>query len=234
MNDSILVLLDIDGTLLDAAGQGREAFHDALAELFPGREFPRLSMAGRTDRGLWLQLVVQAKVVPRPEFEEFVRRYAAILDRRLSNAPPRVLPGAAELLAALDALPGFHPGLATGNVVEGTRCKLRHAGLWGVFAHCDAHPSAFGDVDPDKGPLARKAIASWGRRAPAVLVGDTPEDIRCAHRAGIPCLAVATGGFASEVLLGHGADAVLPDLSDTDRVLGELRRLARLPSGDLP
>lgn len=234
MNEPILVLLDIDGTLLDAAGQGREAFHDALEELFPGREFPRLSMAGRTDRGLWIQLAGLIEDRPVPPFGEFVRRYAAILERRLAEMPPRVLPGADLLLAALDSDPGFHPGLATGNVVEGTRSKLRHAGLWGVFASSEAHPSAFGEADPDKGPLARKALAAWGRRTPAILLGDTPEDIRCAHQADIPCLAVATGYFTEDALLGHGADAVLPDLSDTERVLGEIRRLARPTSGDLP
>lgn len=229
VNEPILVLLDIDGTLLDAAGQGRGAFHDALEELFPGCAFPSLSMAGRTDRGLWIQLSALVADRPVPPFESFVHRYAAILDRRLGAHPPRVLPGAAALLDALEADAGFHPGLVTGNIVEGTRYKLAHCGLWDVFERVGTAAMAFGGDAPDKGPLAREALDSWGRSAPAVLVGDTPEDIRCAHVAGIPCLAVATGGFDADVLRAHGAECVLPDLSDTSGVLAEIRRLARQP-----
>lgn len=234
MNETILVLLDIDGTLLDAVGQGRSAFHDALEELFPGREFPRLSMAGRTDRGLWNQLSALTGDEVPPAFEVFVARYAAILDRRLQANPPRVLPGAAALLEAIERASDLHPGLVTGNVIEGTRSKLRHCGLWDVFERADGVASAYGDIAFDKGPLARIALDAWGSSVPAILIGDTPEDVRCAHVAGIPCLAVATGGFSAEVLLGHGADLVVPDLSDTESLLREIRRFARIPDATHP
>lgn len=233
VNEPILVLLDIDGTLLDAVGQGRGAFHEALEEFFPGRDFPSLPMAGRTDLGLWNQLSAHVPDLPSPTFEEFVHRYAQILESRLEAMPPRPLPGAAELLVALEADPRFHPGLMTGNVVEGSRAKLAGCGLWDVFERTGAHPLAHGGCEIDKGPLTRQALESWGKPARAVVVGDTPEDIRSAKVAGVPCLAVATGGFSAEVLLEHGAEAVLPDLSDTPLVLAELYRLARFPEGDL-
>lgn len=232
MNDEpILVLLDIDGTLLDAAGQGRAAFHDALAELFPGVRFPDLPMAGRTDRGLWIQLSALAEGAGSARFEDFVARYAAILEARLAVRPPVALPGAAELLAALESDPALQPGLVTGNVEEGAAAKMRAAGFWSDGNRPGAVPSAWGDADPDKGPLAVRALRSWGRPAPAVVVGDTPEDVRCARVAGIPCLAVLTGGFSDEVLRGHGAESVLPDLADVPATLSEIRRLARLPEG---
>lgn len=231
VNEPILVLLDIDGTLLDAVGQGRGAFHDALGELFPGRVFPTFPMAGRTDLGLWNQLVSDVSDLPMPSFDSFVRIYAPILDRRLAASPPKVLPGAAALLSALESDPDFHPGLMTGNVVEGSRAKLAHCGLWEVFERAGGRPAAHGGGENDKGPLTRQALESWGRPAPAVVVGDTPEDVRSAKVAGIPCLGVATGDFSAEVLLEHGAESVLPDLSDTSLVLSELRRLARHPDG---
>lgn len=231
MNEPILVLLDIDGTLLDAVGQGRGAFHDALGELFPGRGFPTLPMAGRTDLGLWNQFVADMPDLPAPTFDAFVRLYASILERRLAATPPKVLPGAAALLSALESDPGFHPGLMTGNVIEGSRAKLARCGLWDVFERAGGRPAAHGGGEADKGPLTRQALESWGRPAPAVVVGDTPEDVRSAKVAGVPCLGVATGGFSAEVLLAHGAESVLPDLSDTRLVLSELRRLARHPNG---
>lgn len=223
-----LVLLDIDGTLLDAAGQGREAFHQALDAFHPGFDFPRFSMAGRTDLGLWNQFTALAPA-PSPRFEDFLPRYTSHLEARLRLVPPTVLPGVRELLAALEASDDLHPGLVTGNVYEGSRLKLLHCGLWETFERTGARPGAYGESDPDKGPLALKALAHWGEASPALLLGDTPEDIRCAHVAGIPCLAVATGGFDERTLLAHGADLVLPDVSDTDLVLSRIRSLARLP-----
>lgn len=228
VNPKTLVLLDIDGTLLDAAGQGREAFHQALDAFFPGFEFPRFSMAGRTDFGLWKQFTALTPA-PIPRFEDFLPRYTAHLDQRLRTTPPVALPGVRELLAALEEAPDLHPGLVTGNVFEGSRLKLFHCDLWEPFERTGVHPGAYGESDHDKGPLARKALAHWGEPTPAILVGDTPEDIRCAHLAGIPCLAVATGGFDAETLHHHGADEVLPDVSDTAFVLARIRALARVP-----
>lgn len=223
-----LVLLDIDGTLLDAAGQGREAFHQALSAFYPGFEFPHFSMAGRTDFGLWNQFISMAPS-PAPRFEDFLPRYTEHLDQRLRSTPPVALPGVRELLAALELAPDLHPGLVTGNVFEGSRLKLFHCDLWDTFERTGVHPGAYGESDFDKGPLALKALAHWGDPTPAILIGDTPEDIRCAQLAGIPCLAVATGGFDADTLYHHGADEVLPDVSDTELVLDRIRSLARTP-----
>lgn len=223
-----LVLLDIDGTLLDAAGQGREAFHQALSAFYPGFEFPHFSMAGRTDFGLWNQFTSMAPY-PAPRFEDFLPRYTEHLDQRLRTTPPVALPGVRALLAALEDAQDLHPGLVTGNVFEGSRLKLYHCDLWDTFERTGMHPGAYGDCDHDKGSLALKALAHWGDPTPAILIGDTPEDIRCAHLAGIPCLAVATGGFDADTLYHHGADEVLPDVSNTELVLDRIRSLARTP-----
>jgi phosphoglycolate phosphatase-like HAD superfamily hydrolase len=53
-----------------------------------------------------------------------------------------------------------------------------------------------------------------------VLVGDTPRDIGAAHEGGARAVAVATGPYGVEDL--GEADAVLPDLTDTPRVLATL------------
>ena len=53
----------------------------------------------------------------------------------------------------------------------------------------------------------------------AVLVGDTPWDIRAAERAGVPTVAVLTGGFAREELAG--AVAVFDGLPELIEKLGE-------------
>jgi HAD superfamily hydrolase (TIGR01509 family) len=54
---------------------------------------------------------------------------------------------------------------------------------------------------PDLVAVAREKAGG----GPAVLVGDTPWDIRAAERAGVPAIAVLTGGFAREELAGAAA-----------------------------
>ncbi len=45
----------------------------------------------------------------------------------------------------------------------------------------------------------------------ALLVGDTPYDVEAAHRAGLPCVGVLTGGFSEAEL--EGAAVVLEDVT---------------------
>ena len=69
--------------------------------------------------------------------------------------------------------------------------------------------------------LAR-AASRYGRAfaaARAVVIGDTPADIRCARAAGTRVVAVATGRHGVEELAAHRPDAVLPDLASVDRVV---------------
>ena len=44
----LLVLWDVDGTLVDSAGHGRDAFQDAFESVM-GRSPPEVRFAGRTD-----------------------------------------------------------------------------------------------------------------------------------------------------------------------------------------
>ncbi len=66
--------------------------------------------------------------------------------------------------------------------------------------------------------------------AHAVVIGDTPHDVRCAAAHGARSLAVMTGGCSAEALLAAGADAVVPDLSDTARVVAIIDELSAMPS----
>ena len=75
-------------------------------------------------------------------------------------------------------------------------------------------------------PLARaSAAAAYGADfgGPAtVLVGDTPLDVEAARVAGARAVAVASGEFSVADLAASGADAVLPDLTDTAAVLAAI------------
>ena len=60
----------------------------------------------------------------------------------------------------------------------------------------------------------RRAGANGGAypREHTVVIGDTPNDIACAHADGVRCVAVTTGPFSAQDL--RQADLVLPGLRE--------------------
>jgi phosphoglycolate phosphatase-like HAD superfamily hydrolase len=118
--------------------------------------------------------------------------------------------------------------LLTGNFQPSARLKLEPLGLWDYF-QC----GAFGDDAADRNGLVPVAVSraqACGHLAVAarhaIVIGDTPHDVRCAAAHGARSLGVATGVYSAETLAAAGADHVLPDLSDTGRVISALDELA--------
>jgi phosphoglycolate phosphatase len=229
-----LVLWDVDGTLIKAGQAGRLAFADAVAEVL-GVEVPRdllPRMAGKTDPQIALE-VLEELGVERPT--SYLAAVEAALERALVGrvqqlrAEGVILPGVREAIAALAAA-GAIQTLVTGNVAANARTKLAAVGLIGEGASGPLRldVGAYGSDDRDRDNLVPIAVgrcrdAGFDVRPEATwVVGDTPRDLACARAAGVRCLLVATGGYDLAALEAAGADAVLSDLTDTDRVSGLL------------
>src|SRR5690606_17889976 len=128
-----LILFDIDGTLLSAAGAAGPAFRSALERVF-GTSGPLdgYSFAGRTDPQIARELLTLGGVPParvEAELDRVWELYLAGLREALETAMITVFPGVPPLLDALEAEPAAIMGLLTGNVREGARLKLEAAGL---------------------------------------------------------------------------------------------------------
>ena len=215
----LLVLWDIDGTLVDSAGHGRRAFDEAFEAVVgrpPGGAVP---MAGRTDHQIALAMLGEEhERLPR-----MLDELAAALARRaeLIRREGRAHPGAREALAALAGREDVVQSLLTGNLEVNAAVKLAAFGLEDLV---DLEVGGYGS-DPhekrsDLVAVARvKAEAKHGEMTGTVLVGDTPLDVRAAHDAGARAVAVATGPYGVDQLRVGGADAVLPDLRDTEAVV---------------
>jgi phosphoglycolate phosphatase-like HAD superfamily hydrolase len=224
-----LVLFDIDGTLLLTGRAGLRAMASTLEALFGvANAFDGVSMGGRTDSSLVSEALVRSGIDDTPENHERFRE--AYLPRLAAEilAPGAgmkgVMPGVGRLLDLAGAHSGLHLALLTGNYRAAATIKLRHFGLSGYFSW-----GAFSDDAADRNALVPIARArALEQRVPAeacarvVVVGDTPHDVACAAVAGARSIAVATGGHSREELARAGADVVLDDLSDTERVLGLL------------
>jgi phosphoglycolate phosphatase len=243
-----LVLWDIDFTLIDAGGLSRQLYGTAFAELF-GRELPAVApMAGRTDRAIILSTLTAAGIdEPGRHVEEFMRCLtlrARPFGERV-RAHGRVLPGAAEVLAALAATPPGSPappgapatagaaasGLLVQSVLTGNIRSLAEAklGALGLSRHLNLDVGAYGDTHEDRAELvhlARRAAGQaygldFGGEA-TVLIGDTPLDVRAALVTGARAIGVATGPFTTAELAAANPHAVLPDLTDTGQVIAAI------------
>jgi phosphoglycolate phosphatase len=112
---------------------------------------------------------------------------------------------------------GVVQSLLTGNVEPNAAVKV---GAFGLERWLDLEAGAYGS-DPherrsDLVAVARERAADrYGEPTGAVLVGDTPLDVRAAHEAGARAVAVATGFADPEALRASGPDAYLEDFADT-------------------
>jgi HAD superfamily hydrolase (TIGR01509 family) len=75
--------------------------------------------------------------------------------------------------------------------------------------------------------LVQVALEKAGNDGPAVMVGDSTWDVKAAEAAGIPTLAVLTGGFSEEELREAGAAEVVRSIGKLRKGRGALARIAR-------
>lgn len=219
----MLVLFDIDGTMLTSEGAGLVAMLDAMRELVPGRDFSfdGIPVAGRLDPLIWRDLIAAHGLAHDDGMHSrFRERYGHHLARRLGvthRASP--LPGVRELIDALAAEPSVSLGILTGNYEHTGRMKVTSAGIDASRFSANAWADD-GPTRRDLTPVAiRRCETLHGKSlAPrdVVVIGDTPHDIDCAHAHGCRALAVATGGSSAADLHAHRGDLVVDDLSDAE------------------
>ena len=220
----IVVLFDIDGTLLDTHGFGREAFIRALAQVTGERdELGYVSFAGNTDRNVLNQVMAERGLrLGEGEIRRIFELVAEELRGLLRENPAQEVAGAGKFLAAL-AGEGAALGLVTGNIRSCAYLKLGSVGFDGYFGF-----GGFGDEHAERAKIGRSALAearAAGIEVPEggiCLVGDTPYDVAAGLALGVPVLGVAAGKFGVDELLAAGASLAVADYSDADRVLGWL------------
>jgi phosphoglycolate phosphatase-like HAD superfamily hydrolase len=230
----VLVLWDVDGTLVNAGGLGTRLYEAVFREMF-GRELSAVApKAGRTDRAIVLETLALAGIpdaqVHVGVFLDELARQVLLLDGQAGSVVA-ALPGAAAAVAALAApgllMPGrVHQSVLTGNIRPLAELKLRAAGLGDGL---DLDADAYGDVHEVRAELVYVARDAAARArgddfagAATVLVGDTPLDVAAALTAGARAVGVATGSYSPGQLAAAGAHAVLPDLTDPARVLAAI------------
>ena len=216
-NAALLLLFDIDGTLVRRAGAAHaEALREAVREVHGvdvSRPRASVSPAGRTDGEIARLLLLDAGVSARAidEHATDVRErccanYARLCPPDLSDM---LVPGIAGLIEWLAAREDVMLSLVTGNFEPVARLKLKRAG---IGRHFPAGQGGFGSDSEDRAALPAIARRRAGHdhvshpRARTLVIGDTPRDIACARADELRCFAVTTGPYEAADL--SGADGV--------------------------
>jgi phosphoglycolate phosphatase-like HAD superfamily hydrolase len=219
----LLVLWDVDYTLVDAHGLGTRLYEIVFKLMF-GCELPGIPpKAGRTDRAIALDTLALAGV---PDPHAHVDGFLAALAEQVAAVDGVVgvhpMAGASATIAAL-AGAGLRQSVLTGNIRPLAALKLGAAGLG---EHLDLAVGAYGEAHEVRAELVPAARLAAGRAYGAefagpstVLVGDTPLDVAAALATGARAVGVATGGYSAAELAAAGAHVVLPDLTDVALVL---------------
>lgn len=221
-------LFDVDGTLLLTDGAARESFSDALRDVLGIEDdLTDVAFAGRTEPLILGDILRKHGRRFNADLEQ---RYweSVFANMRRNLRPDRgwLMPGALDLVAAVEREPGWVAGLLTGNMTGMAHIKLARFGIEKRFAF-----GAFGEEAPDRNALAVLAVERVRARygippEGCIVVGDTEHDITCARAAGAHVIAVATGFHSRTALEACGPDLMLDDLTDTAGIIAWARARA--------
>lgn len=235
----MLLLFDIDGTLLRTHGLGIRAIEQAGQSLFgPRFTLDGIETAGRLDPLIFADAMTRGGIdVTRERILQLRDAYAREMILLLEQEPGATIamPGVHDLLEALHDRArsllddGTHLtlGVLTGNFALTGQAKMRASGI----DPFQFQVNVWGDDSPHEPPAREHLVAVGiersagfrGGSSPAgrevVVIGDTPHDVACARANGCRSLAVGTGTFTLDALEACGADLAVPDLSNTPRVM---------------
>lgn len=125
------VIFDVDGVLLDLTRDEEEVFFEALSAFVPTGNLSRdwNSYRVRNDDDIIAE-ILERHDKPQALKTEVVSHYISLLSARLDSGVLAAQPidGAQALLARL--APRCRLGIATANLHDAARLRLRHAGLW--------------------------------------------------------------------------------------------------------
>ena len=223
---NLVLLFDIDGTLIKTGGAGKYAMEDTFTELYNvPKGMKTISFAGSTDLGIYdMALKLHDLTIQASEHESiFRKKYLERLALYIKSKPrgQKILPGVVEFLDFLQARDDVFISLVTGNYKEGARIKLEHFNLHHYFTE-----GAFGCDFADRNllpPLALERITNMGYQLPPKeriwIIGDTVRDIECARHSGLPSLITFTGFNTRREILKQKPELTLETLEEFPRFL---------------
>ncbi|MFF8611976.1 MULTISPECIES: HAD family hydrolase [unclassified Streptomyces] len=222
--EQVLVLWDIDRTLLYVGDIDRQVYREAFAEVV-GRPAEHLPARGT---GVTMPLAIRGLLMDNGVSEDHV---PDLLPRMVDLVPQRLaahtedlreqgvlLPGAVAALRSVHDHPSYVPTVVTGNLKPNALLKLD---AFELGEYVDAEIGGFASDDPHRPALVaiaqKRAQTKHGMiftRSNSVIIGDSLEDVRTGLEGGAAVVAVASGKTSASTLRNAGADVVLETLEN--------------------
>jgi phosphoglycolate phosphatase-like HAD superfamily hydrolase len=230
MTNNLLALWNVDLTLVDVARVTRAAYAEAFAKV-AGRPLIQLpQLAGRSESEAFFDALALNDADTGPAADDLLRPFSQELARSMRarrddlTTHGQVMPGAAEALKAVQAQYGMQTVL-TGTSRSNALLKLAAFDLDGYL---DLEIGGYGDESYPRGTMLHLVKQRAGQKyhqdfeTSAVYIADSPRDVDAAKIGAARCVAVASGRSTAAELREAGADAVLPDLTDTAALLAAI------------
>lgn len=202
------VLFDWDGTLIDSFHADFRAYRAMFQAL--GIDFSNAQLHRHYSPD-WYR-VYRAAGIPRRQWTEADQLWAAAY----KNEKPRLLPPARAVVNQLSR--SFALGLVTSGDRKRVLRQLRHFRLRTFFRTCICSEDA-SRRKPHPAPLREALRCMQLRAAECVYVGDTPEDIEMARRAGVRSIGVPGAFPTSAKLRAARPDLLLLSITELPELL---------------
>jgi phosphoglycolate phosphatase-like HAD superfamily hydrolase len=231
MDQPRLVLWDVDHTLVTTGGVGNEIYREAFQRATGVTVRELADMTGRTEPVIYMETLALHDLSPSDNpFTDFARVQADLYRQRADELRRRgsALPGVPLALDRLRKTANVYQTVLTGNTRPAAEAKLS---IFGIADAINFDVGAYGTDSDTRPPLVgiarHRAEDTYGLafgRDDSVIIGDTVNDVRAGQSGGARVIAVATGSTSIDDLAEAGAETVLPDLTDTDRLLAAILR----------
>jgi phosphoglycolate phosphatase len=236
----VLVLWDIDRTLVYVGDIDRQVYRETFAEVV-GRPVERLPARGT---GVTMPLAIRGLLldngVPQEDVAPLLPQMVELLPQRLAahaedmKRDGVLMPGAVAALRAVNDHPRLIPTVVTGNLKASALIKLEAFGLRqfvdteiGGYSSDNHHRPALVAVAQKR---AQALHGSSFTRANTVIIGDSLEDVRTGREGGAAVVAVASGKTCVEELRAAKASVVLDGLDRVQPLMDAIRSVVSGPS----
>ncbi len=228
--DKKLILFDIDKTLVDEMVRDGNPWKLAFKSVYSVDCDVTVSSAnthGMTHKQIAIETLKnngfkEDNILEKLDF--FIETFEKFYKKSLENGRISLFPKIPELLQKLSD-EGHILGLITGNTRIIAFAKLKKAGIDRFFTI-----GGFGDDSPNREELIKFALNRAKENHSfqfddknVFVIGDTPKDISAAKKFHLKTIGVATGLYSKQNLFDVGADFVLDNLQDIEKVLSIVR-----------
>lgn len=230
MTPHLLVLWNVDLTLLDVARVTRAAYAEAFPKV-AGRPLVQLpQLAGRSEPEVFFEALALNGADMSGAAEGLLAPFSVELATAMYARRGDLTTHGQLLDGATDALKAVHDVGAVQSVLTGSskpNAMLKLA-AFGLDRYLDIEVGGYGTEAYPRGTLLtvarQRAEQKYGAdfEHTTVYIGDAVRDVEAAQIGEARSVAVATGRATAAELREAGADVVLPDLTDTQAVLASL------------